>query len=604
MTCSLTRRLLTVGFLVACLASPAAAVPVKDGLSLWLDATDGATLFQDVDMTQSAGFGDYVGGWLDKSGNDYQAFQLDDAFRPTLEADVVGGKPALRFDGPQGVGLEISEDLMVERPYTIFLVEQFYGVIGRTLQGDSQNWLLGGWGASVTTFAGGFVGTTPASPNIVYAVDATGTPTGDSTLFVNKANLTNDPTPTGAPSRLALVSSGAFAAEGAQAYISELAVYDRVLSGDELTSVRNYFYQKYNVQELVPDMGAPLNTVLAGNLGVFTGGDPGEGLDLEGDFAYAVNVGGPETAVGDLVFSDGTIAGAGTVPGVTIMANQEIAGWHSAEYGDSDLDNGVEEVMRSIRHSGTNVDLEVEPNTMYKLQLMFAESCCDRGFDITVDDTLFVDNLGILELQGGMSTSQGVVFSHTFVAQDDVMNIVLGGKNPRTPDNNPILNALTLERVGITGDFNANGALDAGDIDILSAEVRSGLNTPAYDLTADALVNEADREQWVNVLKHTYMGDANLDGEFNSTDFVDVFVAGKYEDAIAGNAGWAEGDWDGSADFDSSDFVLAFVNGGYEIGPRASVSAVPEPASLSGWLALVLAGLAGSFRRRSSPDKP
>lgn len=603
MTRLLTHRLLTVGFFVACFSSSAVAVPVTDGLSLWLDASDATTLFQDYDMTLPAGVGDPVGAWMDKSGNDYQASQLDDAFRPTLETDAVGGKPALRFDGPSGVGMEISVDLMVERPYTIFLVEQFYGVIGRTLQGDAQNWLLGGWGASVTTFAGGFVGSTPAIPGVVYAVDATGTPEGNSTLFVNKVDLTTNPAPTGAPGQLALVSSGAFAAEGAQVYIAELAVYDRVLSSDELASVRGYFYDKYSVEELNPDLGPPLNTVLAGNLGVFTGGDPGEGLDLEGDFAYAVNVGGPETPVGDLVFSDGTIAGAGTVPGVTITANQEIANWHGAEYGDSDLDNGIEEVMRSIRHSGTNVDLEVEPNAMYKLQLMFAESCCDRGFDILVDDTLLVDNFGIQELQGASSNSQGVVFSHTFAAQDDVMNIVLGGKNPRTPDNNPILNALTLERVGITGDFNSNGTLDAGDIDILSAQVRSGANLPAYDLTADSLVNKADREQWVNGLRHTYFGDANLDGEFNSADFVYVFTAGKYEDAIAGNAGWAEGDWDGNADFESGDFVLAFASGGYETGPRPGVSAVPEPASLSGWLALALACLAGSLRRRS-PDKP
>ena len=152
------------------------------------------------------------------------------------------------------------------------------------------------------------------------------------------------------------------------------------------------------------------------------------------------------------------------------------------------------------------------------------------------------------------------------------------------------------------GDFNGNRVLDAADIDMLSAEVRSGLHKPAYDLNSDALVNDDDRTKWVEVLKHTYYGDANLDGEFSSTDFVGVFVAGKYEDAIDGNAGWAEGDWDGSGDFNSSDFVLAFVGGGYELGPRGplAASAVPEPSAALLTL-MALTTLTGWRRRRNHP---
>ena len=80
-------------------------------------------------------------------------------------------------------------------------------------------------------------------------------------------------------------------------------------------------------------------------------------------------------------------------------------------------------------------------------------------------------------------------------------------------------------------------------------------------------------------MKSTYFGDSNLDGEFNSTDFVTVFTEGKYEDGVAANAGWASGDWNGDKEFDSSDFVAAFVAGGYEIGPR-QVAVVPEPSAL------------------------
>ena len=89
---------------------------------------------------------------------------------------------------------------------------------------------------------------------------------------------------------------------------------------------------------------------------------------------------------------------------------------------------------------------------------------------------------------------------------------------------------------------------------------------------------------WVEDLKNTYFGDANLDGEFNSGDFVQVFQRGHYEDTVVGNSGWADGDWNGDGEFDSGDFVLAFQSGGYELGSRAAsaispsnMAAVPEP---------------------------
>ena len=79
-------------------------------------------------------------------------------------------------------------------------------------------------------------------------------------------------------------------------------------------------------------------------------------------------------------------------------------------------------------------------------------------------------------------------------------------------------------------------------------------------------------------LKGTWIGDANLDGEFNSGDFVDVFGSGKYETGEL--ARWSEGDWNADEQFDSSDVIAAFQDGGYETGSRAAVAAVPEPSSL------------------------
>lgn len=66
------------------------------------------------------------------------------------------------------------------------------------------------------------------------------------------------------------------------------------------------------------------------------------------------------------------------------------------------------------------------------------------------------------------------------------------------------------------------------------------------------------------VVEHAAVpGDANRDGQFDSTDLLLVFTSGEYEDLRPGNSTWEEGDWDGDGDFTTADMILAFQNGGY-----------------------------------------
>jgi hypothetical protein len=125
------------------------------------------------------------------------------------------------------------------------------------------------------------------------------------------------------------------------------------------------------------------------------------------------------------------------------------------------------------------------------------------------------------------------------------------------------------------GDFTGNSDVDTADIDALLDAIRSGSEIRYYDLNGDGLVNAQDVTFWIVDILGSWLGDANLDGEFNSRDLVLVFTFGQYEDARADNATWQTGDWDGDGDFSSSDFVVAFQSGGYEKGPRPAIADIP-----------------------------
>ena len=113
----------------------------------------------------------------------------------------------------------------------------------------------------------------------------------------------------------------------------------------------------------------------------------------------------------------------------------------------------------------------------------------------------------------------------------------------------PLEVTITATVVEASGDFNANGVLDVGDVDRLALAI---------------------------------------------ADFVVVFRAGEYDDGIDQNSTWATGDWNGDSEFNSSDFVLAFSSGGYEMGPRTQI--VPESETQFGPLVALLVWLGRRWR--------
>ncbi len=232
-------------------------------------------------------------------------------------------------------------------------------------------------------------------------------------------------------------------------------------------------------------------------IGSFTGGDQGEGLDLTGKFDYAVNIfGAGGLQIGDALFTDDSISG------FTINAENEYLLWKDINsYGDSINDNNLETVMHSIRWSRSSTEpnsprydeLSTTPDndvlTMdmqnleigneYSLQLLFAEKCCNRGFDIYSGEKLLADNFAPYEVQGmktydsethnledeDITLTTGAFLRYDFIAQDTNLNISLGGISQNNSDNNPLIQGLTLE----------NKSFDSKEASIAVSEPASAL---------------------------------------------------------------------------------------------------------------------------------
>jgi hypothetical protein len=127
-------------------------------------------------------------------------------------------------------------------------------------------------------------------------------------------------------------------------------------------------------------------------------------------------------------------------------------------------------------------------------------------------------------------------------------------------------------------DLNGDGVVTSADVDALCDAIRNN-GGATFDLNRDGIVDRDDQRFMIANLIGTTYGDANLDGIFNSTDLVLVFVAGEYEDDVPGNSGWAEGDWNCDGDFGTGDLVAAFTAGGYV---AAALMGSVDPPAIAG----------------------
>lgn len=152
------------------------------------------------------------------------------------------------------------------------------------------------------------------------------------------------------------------------------------------------------------------------------------------------------------------------------------------------------------------------------------------------------------------------------------------------------------------GDFDGDGKLSLTDLNELADAILDDAEVDEeLDLNGDGLLNRADQVFWIRELKHTWVGDTDLDGYFDSNDMISVFQTGLYETDQP--ADWQDGDWNGNNRFETRDLIFAFQHGGYESGRYGTrsnaVANVPEPNYCFVLASIVMVGLTKSSRRRN-----
>ncbi|MFT4637093.1 MAG: hypothetical protein ACI8T1_000402 [Verrucomicrobiales bacterium] len=173
-----------------------------------------------------------------------------------------------------------------------------------------------------------------------------------------------------------------------------------------------------------------------------------EGLDLAGSIIHAIDFGGTQTTV----LSGVSFLPDTAVPELNLNANEPINEWGERNsFGSTTSDDHLATIMHGMRWAEFPAELsfslqDIDPRSSHKLQLLFAEKCCDRGFDIQVNGAIAIPRFSPKQL-GADTPNQGVVVSLILKAGPSEIQVKLRGVPERFPDPSPVIQAATLERL-------------------------------------------------------------------------------------------------------------------------------------------------------------
>lgn len=278
-------------------------------------------------------------------------------------------------------------------------------------------------------------------------------------------------------------------------------------------------------------------------IGVVTGGDAGEGLDLDGEFLYALAIGGSDAAYVTVRSANFTPLLENEVTGAELLAGNTAVNWYAINYGETENDVNLAAATTSIRWSDANSATQpevvlsldnLEVGAQYKIQMIFGEQCCNRGFDIFVNGNLTVDDFNPGVTHGGIANGkQTALVTHLLFARETKVTLRFDGRTapPAFGDHNAILNALTLEKVtprtdtdndGLPdewekiyfGNLNQTGTADTDNDGLTNSQEYAGASDPTRaDTDRDGLSDSEERTAGTSALSADTDGDGLKDGD-------------------------------------------------------------------------------------------
>jgi hypothetical protein len=244
-------------FLAIVIPCSAFAAPTRDGLVLWLDADDAASVTRDA-----AG---RVGRWADKSECGHHARQDESAAQPQYVPEALGGKPVLRFGGSAflNLGQPAALDFRRGQPFTIAVVYKVRGKDSGTFiskGGGTANerayqfYVAPGRSGAITY---GVMRESPRASETNVAVETCDGSQAD--LFVNgtpslsfkAGNASSDVDVLIGARRQDTDNTGTF--YPLKGDLAEILVYDRALSAQELRQLGDYLKTKYSLEATYVD---------------------------------------------------------------------------------------------------------------------------------------------------------------------------------------------------------------------------------------------------------------------------------------------------------------------------------------------------------------
>ena len=177
------------------------------------------------------------------------------------------------------------------------------------------------------------------------------------------------------------------------------------------------------------------------------------------------------------------------------------------------------------------------------------------GVTVNVDSA---SGAGIIHVPGGTLAVNLLVIPNgdAITEYTESLNVVLvvlpGSGYGVGPANEASLDILDDDVPALLGDFNADGLVNALDIDLLAVGLRCHLRGRSYDLTDDDYIDRADMDELIENVLATRYGDWNLDHTVNGTDF----LVWQSNYPMFSGASWLNADFNGDGQITGTDFVM------------------------------------------------